>query len=148
MGRIAHIVGRIGRLCAACVAGLVAGSLALIALYSFSPSYTVEPLTSAEASRWVLTTCGVTLTTSPGVIEGTVGTSHAVGSPWRNIAGVIAIPEADISRTIDSMKATKSLHQVDAPDATLRFESVPGAGWTKSCVVDPIMKTLSFSYRD
>lgn len=148
MGRIALVVGRIARLVVACVGGLFAISLGLLALTSFGSSYTVEPLTSAEASRWLRIACGVTLSSSPGVLKGSVGTSHAVGSPWRNISGVIAVSEADISRTIDFMKATRSLHQVDTSDDTSRFESFPGARWTKSCMVDPTMKTFSFSYRD
>lgn len=123
-------------------------SLGFLALTSCGPSYTNENLTPAEASRWLRTVCGVTLSNSPEVLEGSIGTSHAVGSPYRHIYGVIAVPEADISATVDSLKATKSLHGVDTSDVTVRFESFPGAKWTTSCVVDPTLKTISFNYRD
>ena len=123
-------------------------SLALLALTSCGPSYTNENLTPAEASRWLRTACGVTLSNSPEVLEGSVGTSHTVGSPYRHIHGVIAVPEADISPTVDSLKATKSLHEVETSDTTIRFESFPGAKWTMYCAVDPKLKTISFNYRD
>jgi len=123
-------------------------SLGLLTLTSCGPAYTQEPLTPSEAARWLRTTCGVTLSNSSEVVEGSVGTSHAVGSPYRDIDGVIAVSEAELPRTIDSMKSTKSIHEVDTPDGTVRFESFSGAKWTKSCVVDPTLKTISFTYRD